>query len=103
MATSGSMDRNDGALMQRTQVTTDAAGNVTWTYATPYAAAPRVTHAVGPTADAALTEARITSLTATAVTLHVRRSPSVVILGISVLQVPQPAVGVPVQLHAFPQ
>ena len=86
--------------VQRTQQSTDAAGNAVWTYPTPFAATPRVVFSLGPSADTALVEGRITAISATQVTVNVRRAPSVVILGISVLQVPQAAPGVPVQFIA---
>jgi hypothetical protein len=75
---------------------TDASGNVTFTYATPFVN-PVVEGQIGPSADTALVEGRLTASTTTSCTFNVRRSPSVVILGISVLQVPQNAPGVTVQ------
>lgn len=80
---------------------TDASGNVVFNLAAAaFAAAPVVSHAV-QTALTDLVECRITALSATSVTFNVRRSPAVVILGISVLQVPQPASGVTVHMHAI--
>lgn len=80
---------------------TDASGNVTFNLAAAgFAVTPVVTHAVQTTASD-LTECRIAALSAASVTFNVRRSPAVVLLGISVLQVPQPAVGVTVHCHAL--
>lgn len=80
---------------------TDASGNVTFTFTPPFPSVPVVSGQIGPSADTALVEARVTAVSASSVTLNVRRSPSVVILGISVLQVPANAVGVTVQLVAI--
>ena len=77
----------------------NASGSVTFTFTPAFPAAPVVTHAV-QTAIADLTECRISALSASSVTFNVRRSPAVVVLGISVLQVPQPAVGVTVHCIA---
>lgn len=80
----------------------DVSGNAT--FAIPaglFAVAPVVTHAV-ETAITDVTECRVASRTATSVVLNVRRSPAVVILGISVLQVPIPASGVTVHMTATP-
>lgn len=44
----------------------------------------------------------MSALTAASVTFNVRRAPAVITLGISVLQVPVPAVGVTVHCHAVP-
>ncbi|MFD3612384.1 hypothetical protein ACFWXA_30820 [Streptomyces atroolivaceus] len=77
----------------------DASGNVTFTFTPAFAAAPKVTHAV-QTAVADITECRVSALTAASVTFNVRRAPAVVVLGISVLQVPVPAAGVTVHCHA---
>ncbi|MFD3848184.1 hypothetical protein ACFWVB_20125 [Streptomyces microflavus] len=78
---------------------TDASGNVTFTFTPPFPVAPVVTHAV-QTAITDVTECRIAALSASSVTLNVRRSPAVVILGLSVLQVPIPAAGVTVHCMA---
>ena len=78
---------------------TDAAGNVTVAFAPPFPAAPVVTHAV-QTGIADVTECRVSALSAASVTFNVRRSPAVVVLGISVLQVPVPAAGVTVHCVA---
>lgn len=86
--------------VERTQLATDAAGNAAWVFPAPFAAVPRVVFSLGPSADTALVEGRITAISATGVTVNVRRAPAVVLLGISVLQVPQPATGVPVQFVA---
>lgn len=79
---------------------TDAGGNVTFNFIPPFSVVPEAVSQIGPSADTALVEARLTSLTAAAATFNVRRSPSVVILGISVLQVPQNAPGVTVHCIA---
>lgn len=78
----------------------DASGNAV--FAIPaglFAVAPVVTHAV-ETAITDVTECRVAARSATSVTLNVRRSPAVVILGLSVLQVPIPASGVTVHMTA---
>ncbi|MCY0957742.1 hypothetical protein [Streptomyces sp. H27-H5] len=77
----------------------DASGNVTFNFTPNFAAVPVVTHAV-QTAITDVTECRVSALTAASVTFNVRRSPAVVILGISVLQVPIPAAGVTVHCMA---
>jgi hypothetical protein len=76
----------------------DASGNVTFTFPTPFLVTPVATHAV-QTAITDVTECRISAISTTAVTFNVRRSPAVVILGISVLQVPIAASGVTVHCH----
>lgn len=81
--------------------TTDGSGNVTFTFTPAFPSVPVAVAQIGPSADAALVEARITALSASSCTLNVRRSPAVVILGLSVLEVPQNAVGAPVQLVAI--
>lgn len=78
---------------------TNASGDATFTFSPAFAATPIVTQAV-QTATTNVTEARITALTTTSCTVNVRQSPAVVILGISVLQVPQPLAGATVHLHA---
>ena len=77
----------------------DASGNVVFTFTPPFAAVPVVTQAV-QTTNANATEARVTALSASGCTVNVRQSPGVVVLGISVLQVPQALVGATVHLHA---
>lgn len=77
----------------------DATGNVVFTFTPPFSAIPVVTQAVQTTNNNA-TEARVTALSATGCTVNVRQSPGVVVLGISVLQVPQPLAGATVHLHA---
>jgi hypothetical protein len=77
----------------------NAAGTVTFTFIPPFAAPPVVAHAV-QTAISDITECRVASVSASAVTFNVRRAPAVTLLGISVLQVPQPAQGVTVHCHA---
>lgn len=78
---------------------TDASGNATFTFTPAFAAQPVVTAAL-QTTNANATEVRVTSLSASSCTVNVRQSPGVVILGISVLQVPQPLAGATVHLHA---
>jgi hypothetical protein len=78
----------------------DASGNVTFTFTPAFSVVPNVVQGV-QTAVTDVTEARITALTTSSCTVNVRRAPSVVILGISVLQVPQPLVGATVHLHAI--
>lgn len=77
----------------------DGSGNVTFAFTPPFPAAPVVTHAV-QTGITDVTECRVSALSASSVTFNVRRSPAVVILGISVLQVPIPASGVTVHCEA---
>lgn len=71
---------------------TDVNGNIVFNFTPPFATAPVVTNAV-ETASTDGTEARITALSASAVTFNARRSPAVTVLGISVLSAPQPAQG----------
>ncbi|MFD9903922.1 hypothetical protein [Streptomyces sp. NPDC059063] len=78
---------------------TDGSGNVSFTFTPAFPAAPIVSHAV-QTAITDVTECRVTAIAASSVTFNVRRSPSVVILGISVLQTPVAASGVTVHCHA---
>lgn len=79
---------------------TDASGNAVFTFSPPFATVPKVAHAL-ETANTNATEARVTALTASSCTVQARQSPGVVILGISVLQVPQALVGATVHLHAI--
>lgn len=79
---------------------TDAAGNVTFNFGTNFTAVPVVVGQVGPSADNALVEARLTANSISSCTFNVRRSPSVVLLGISLLQFPANAPGVTVQCIA---
>ena len=78
---------------------TDGSGNATFTFSPPFAAAPVVSQAL-ETSNTNATEARVTALSASSCTSQARQSPGVVILGISVLQVPQPLVGATVHLIA---
>lgn len=78
----------------------DASGNVVFTFSPAFAAVPVVAQAI-QTTNSNATEARVTALSASSCTVNVRQSPGVVILGISVLQVPQPLVGATVNLVAF--
>lgn len=79
---------------------TDANGDAVFSFAPSFGAVPVAVAQVGPSADTALTEARITALTASSCTVNVRRAPAVTLLGIQILAVPQPAVGATVQLIA---
>ncbi|MXM67066.1 hypothetical protein GR925_27455 [Streptomyces sp. HUCO-GS316] len=78
----------------------DASGNATFTFTPAFAAAPVVSVGLATTNTNA-TEARVTALSASSCTVNVRQSPGVVILGISVLQVPQPLSGATVHLLAI--
>lgn len=77
---------------------TDGSGNITFTFTPPFATVPVVTHSM-QTSLADATEARITAISTSSVTFNARRAPGVVILGISVLQVPVAAAGV--TIHAM--
>jgi hypothetical protein len=77
----------------------DAAGNVTFNFTPPFSSVP-VVQTTLETTNTNATEARVTALSASSCTVNVRQSPGVVILGISVLQVPQPLVGATVDLNA---
>lgn len=79
--------------------TTNASGDAVFTFTPPFPSVPVAGHAV-QTALTDVVEGRITALSTTGMTVNVRRSPSVTILGISVLQSPQPAVGVTVHVAA---
>lgn len=78
---------------------TDASGNVTFNFVPPFAAPPVVAQSI-TTGNTNATEARITALSASSCTIQARQSPGVVILGISVLQVPQALVGATVGIIA---
>lgn len=79
---------------------TDAAGNAVFTHNAPAFAAAPVCGISVQTANTNATEARITANSTTSTTVNVRQAPGVVILGISVLQVPQPLAGATVHLIA---
>lgn len=80
---------------------TDGAGNAVFTHNAPaFAVAPVCAIGV-QTANTNATEARITANSTTSTTVNVRQSPGIVLLGISVLQVPQPLAGATVHLIAF--
>jgi hypothetical protein len=81
------------------KATSDGSGNVTFTFTPPFPTVPVVSPAI-ETTNTNVTEARITALTASSCTVNVRQSPGVVVLGISVLQVPQPLSGATVHLTA---
>lgn len=78
---------------------TDASGNAVFTFSPAFASAPVVTTAL-QTTNTNATEGRVTAVTASSCTVNVRQSPGVVILGLSVLQVPQPLQGATVHLVA---
>lgn len=78
----------------------NASGDAVFTFTPAFPSVPVVAQAV-QTATTNVTEARVTALTTTSCTINVRQSPAVVILGISVLQVPQPLSGATVHLHAL--
>ncbi|MFC8466002.1 hypothetical protein [Streptomyces sp. NPDC057250] len=78
----------------------DASGNATFTFTPAFPAAPVVSVGLATTNTNA-TEARVTALSASSCTVNVRQSPGVVVLGISVLQVPQPLTGATVHLLAI--
>lgn len=77
----------------------NASGDVVFTFSPAFSAVPDVAQGV-QTSNTNATEARITALSASSCTVNVRQSPGVVILGISVLQVPQPLVGATVHIVA---
>ncbi|MEU1815140.1 hypothetical protein ABZ543_08075 [Streptomyces roseifaciens] len=79
---------------------TDGSGNVTFTFTPAFTTTPAVVGQIGPSADTALIEARLTAVSTASATFNVRRAPGVTILGIQVLQVPQNAPGVTVQCVA---
>src|SRR5688572_1728414 len=70
----------------------DGAGNTVFTFTPPFASIPVVSVGL-ETTNTNATEARITALSTSSCTVNTRQSPGVVILGISVLQVPQPLAG----------
>lgn len=80
--------------------TTDASGNVIFTFTPAFGTVPVVTNAV-ESAVADGTETRITAISASSVTFNARRSPAVTILGISVLSAPQPAAGFVIHITAM--
>ncbi|MFF3441759.1 hypothetical protein [Streptosporangium sp. NPDC002721] len=98
MATSGEYMPPERRVFAATG-TTNALGSVVFTFNPPFTSVPVISHAT-QTGATDLTECRITSVSVSSVTFNVRRSPSVSILGISVLQVPQPASGVIVHCTA---
>lgn len=99
MSTSGTLDRTARRVFAGSGVT-DAGGNVVFTFTPPFSAAPDPVAQIGPSADTALIEARLTALSASSATFNVRRSPGVTLLGVQILQVPQNAPGVTVHCIA---
>lgn len=79
---------------------TDVGGNVVFAFVPPFSVPPDPIAQIGPSADTALIEARLTALSASSATFNVRRSPGVTLLGIQILQVPQNAPGVTVHCMA---
>lgn len=98
MATSGGY-RPPGRRVVAAAAVTDAGGLATITFDPPFPAPPVVASST-QTLVSDITECRITNLTASSVTFEVRRSPAVSLLGISLLEVPQPAPGVTVHCVA---
>lgn len=86
----------------RGSATTDAQGNVTFTYPdTGFTEAPIVVGQLGPISDTATYELRLLSATETACTFNVRKSLSKTTGLVSHLLPPVPAVGVTVQCVAI--
>lgn len=77
----------------------NASGDATFTFSPPFSAAPVASVGL-QTSNTNATEARTTALSASSCTVNVRQSPSVVILGFSVLQTPQALAGATVHLVA---
>jgi len=88
-----------GALIQSAKGTTDANGAVTFTWGTAFSAPPVVVLAV-ETSTAEAHSTRITSCTASAVSVHVARSPVVSILSVNVTAAMVNASGVTVHAVA---
>jgi hypothetical protein len=68
-------------------------------FGTPFAALPVVSVGV-QTTNTNATEARITALSTSSVTVNVRQSPGVTLLGIQLLSLPQPLAGATVHVQA---
>lgn len=81
-------------------VASDGAGNATFTFSPAFPVAPVVSVGL-QTTNTNATEARVTALSASSCTVNVRQSPGIVLLGISVLQVPQALAGATVHLLAI--
>lgn len=80
---------------------TDAGGNAVFSFpAGHFAASPVVEASVQAAAGANPVDYRVTALTATSATVHVRQSPTLVVLSLSVLGVSAPLSGVTVHLTA---
>lgn len=80
---------------------TDAGGNAVFTFpAGLFPAAPVVEASVQATAGANPIDYRVTAVSATGATVHVRQSPTLVVLSLSVLGVSAPLAGVTVHLAA---
>jgi hypothetical protein len=79
---------------------TNASGVVVFNFSPAFPVVPVAVAQVGPSGDTALIEARITALSASSCSVNVRRAPGVTLLGLQILEVPQNAPGVTVQLVA---
>lgn len=91
-----------GTKGYRATAVSDAAGNAVFNMsAAAFLAAPIVVPAVQAAESNNPIDYRVTALTASSCTVHVRQSPVLVILSLSVLGVSAPLAGVTVQLHAF--
>lgn len=95
----GEMAAVNSCLPQTKIVTTNGSGQATWTFATPFAAPPVISALVEATSNRPY-DVDITALSATAVTIQVRRSAVVSVLGIDVLGAPVSAGVVNVHLYA---
>lgn len=75
-------------LVQAATITTNAAGQFTWTYPTPFSAPPTVTATVHASSD--VYDVKITSRTATSCSIQIGRTQVAVValLGLSILSVP---------------
>lgn len=90
-----------GRAMYAATGVSDASGNVTFTFPVGlFAVAPVAASAVN-TAITDLTECRMTAISNVSATFNVRRSPAITValLGLTLLQVSQPAAGVTVHAH----
>jgi len=79
---------SSGPLIQRTSVTTDSSGVITWTYPTSFGATP-VISAVVNGANTSVWNAQITSKSSTSVTIQVKRNTPTFLslLGVDILSV----------------
>lgn len=100
MSTNSSLDMNTGSALQSATLVSNAEGNCVWNFPSPFTALPRVIFSL-VSGDSALLDARITALSLAQVTVNVRRSAAVVVLGINVLGVPVAVAGVAVHFMAI--